>query len=61
EDANIRSCQMGTHDRRHGAADLIVDIDGREHLNRIFAALRVLPGVTGVGSGPSSFARRASF
>ena len=44
-----------------GGADLIVDIDGREHLDRIFAALRQLPGVTGVGSGPSSFARRASF
>ncbi len=61
EDANIRSCQMATHDRHHGAADLIVDIDGREHLNRIFAALRLISGVTGVGSGPSSFARRSTF
>lgn len=61
ENANIRSCQMATHDRRHGTADLVVDIRGREHLARVFAALRQLPGVTGVASGPSAFSRRSEF
>lgn len=61
EDANIRSCQMASRDRHRGAADLIIDIRGREHLSRVFGALRKIPGVTGVASGPSSFARRSEF
>ncbi|HPC82674.1 MAG TPA: bifunctional (p)ppGpp synthetase/guanosine-3',5'-bis(diphosphate) 3'-pyrophosphohydrolase [Thermoanaerobaculaceae bacterium] len=61
EEANIRSCQMAAHDRRRGAADLIIDIQGREHLARVFGALRQVPGVTGVASGPSVFSRRSEF
>ena len=61
QEANIRSCQMTTRDGRRGAADLIVDIRGREHLGQVFGALRQLAGVTSVASGPSAFSRRSQF
>ncbi|MGE5237010.1 MAG: RelA/SpoT family protein [Acidobacteriota bacterium] len=46
EEANIRSCHLATHDDRLGTADLVVDVRGRDHLERVLAAVRRLAGVT---------------
>ena len=48
EDANIRSCHLATNEDRLGTADLVVDVDGRSHLERVFTALRHIDGVTSV-------------
>jgi GTP pyrophosphokinase len=48
EDANIRSCHLATNEDRLGTADLVVDVDGRSHLDRVFTALRHIDGVTSV-------------
>ncbi len=48
EDANIRSCHLATNEDRLGTADLVVDVNGRSHLERVLAALRHIPGVTSV-------------
>ncbi len=48
EDANIRSCHLATNEDRLGTADLVVDVNGRSHLERVLTALRHIPGVTSV-------------
>jgi guanosine-3',5'-bis(diphosphate) 3'-pyrophosphohydrolase len=48
ENANIRSCHLATHEGQLGTADLVVDVDGRNHLERLLVVLRRLPGVTAV-------------
>ncbi len=48
EDANIRSCHLATNEDRLGTADLVVDVNGRDHLERVLTALRHVPGVTSV-------------
>ncbi len=48
EDANIRSCHLATNEDRLGTADLVVDVDGRSHLDRVLTALRHIDGVTSV-------------
>jgi GTP diphosphokinase / guanosine-3',5'-bis(diphosphate) 3'-diphosphatase len=48
EDANIRSCHLATHEGQLGTADLVVDVDGRGHLEKLLVVLRRLPGVTTV-------------
>jgi GTP pyrophosphokinase len=48
EDANIRSCHLATNEDRLGTADLVVEVDGRSHLDRVFTALRHIDGVTSV-------------
>jgi GTP pyrophosphokinase len=48
ENANIRSCHLATHEGQIGTADLIVDVDGRDHLERLLVVLRRLAGVTTV-------------
>jgi len=58
EDANIRSCQLNTHEDQLGTADLVIDVNGRRHLERVLAVLRRIPGVTTVEAGFSSQGRR---
>ncbi len=48
EDANIRSCHLATNEDRLGTADLVVDVNGRSHLDRVLTALRHIDGVTAV-------------
>ena len=48
EDANIRSCQLATNSERLGTAELVVDVNGREHLEKLLVVLRHIPGVTTV-------------
>jgi len=48
ENANIRSCHLATHEGQLGTADLVVDVDGRDHLERLLVVLRRLAGVTTV-------------
>jgi guanosine-3',5'-bis(diphosphate) 3'-pyrophosphohydrolase len=48
ENANIRSCHLATQEGQLGTADLIVDVDGRGHLEKLLAVLRRLSGVTTV-------------
>ncbi len=48
EGANVRSCHLSTHEGQLGTADLVVDVQGREHLERLLAVLRRVPGVTTV-------------
>jgi guanosine-3',5'-bis(diphosphate) 3'-pyrophosphohydrolase len=58
EDANIRSCHLATQEDQLGSADLVVDVHGREHLERLLLVLRRIPGVTAADAGLSSQARR---
>ena len=58
EDANIRSCHLNTHEDQLGAADLVIDVQGRRHLERVLAVLRRIPGVTTVEAGFSSQGRK---
>jgi len=48
ENANIRSCHLATQEGQLGTADLIVEVNGREHLEKLLAVLRRLSGVTTV-------------
>jgi len=48
EEANIRSCHLSTHDDGLGVADLIVDVKGRDHVERVVSALRRVSGVMAV-------------
>ena len=48
ENANIRSCHLATQEGQLGTADLIVDVNGRGHLEKLLAVLRRLSGVTTV-------------
>ncbi|TAM50996.1 MAG: bifunctional (p)ppGpp synthetase/guanosine-3',5'-bis(diphosphate) 3'-pyrophosphohydrolase [Acidobacteria bacterium] len=48
ENADIRSCHLATNEDRLGTADLVVDVNGRGHLERVLTALRHIPGVTSV-------------
>ena len=48
ENANIRSCHLATHEGQLGTADLVVDVNGRDHLEKLLVVLRRLPGVTTV-------------
>lgn len=48
EGANIRSCHLSTHEGQLGTADLVVDVQGREHVERLLAVLRRVPAVTTV-------------
>ncbi|MEW6338666.1 MAG: RelA/SpoT family protein [Acidobacteriota bacterium] len=58
EEANIRSCHLATHEGRMGTADLVVDVRGRGHLERVVAALRRVGGVTTVEGSNAAQARR---
>jgi GTP pyrophosphokinase len=58
DNANIRSCHLATHEGQLGTADLVVDVNGREHLERVIATLRRLPGVTTVDTNVTVHARR---
>jgi (p)ppGpp synthase/HD superfamily hydrolase len=57
-EANIRSCQMD-NERDSGLVDLLVDIRGREHLEKLFVALRRIPGVIAVAPGLSHESRKS--
>jgi guanosine-3',5'-bis(diphosphate) 3'-pyrophosphohydrolase len=57
-EANIRSCQMD-NERESGIVDLLVDIRGRDHLERLFGALRRIPGVVTVAPGLALEANRS--
>lgn len=46
--ANIRSCHLATNDESFGTIDLILEVRGRDHLERVLAALRTVTGVTRV-------------
>lgn len=46
--ANVRSCHLATHDESFGTIDLIIDVRGRDHLERVLASLRSVAGVTRV-------------
>ncbi|MFH1176646.1 MAG: bifunctional (p)ppGpp synthetase/guanosine-3',5'-bis(diphosphate) 3'-pyrophosphohydrolase [Acidobacteriota bacterium] len=50
EDANIRSCHLATDDDHSGMADLVVEVRGRDHLDRLLAALRRVGGVLSVAA-----------
>jgi guanosine-3',5'-bis(diphosphate) 3'-pyrophosphohydrolase len=58
EAAGIRSFHLSTHDGHLGTADFIVDIRGRDHLERLLVTLRRIPGVTTVLSSTGATARR---
>jgi guanosine-3',5'-bis(diphosphate) 3'-pyrophosphohydrolase len=58
ENANIRSCHLATHEGQLGTADLVVDVNGREHLENVIAVLRQLPGVTMVETNVAIHPRR---
>jgi guanosine-3',5'-bis(diphosphate) 3'-pyrophosphohydrolase len=58
ENANIRSCHLATHEGQLGTADLVVEVNGREHLEKVIAGLRRLPGVTTVDTNVTVPARR---
>jgi GTP pyrophosphokinase len=58
EGADIRSCHLATNDDRLGTADLVVDVDGRSHLDRVLGALRHIDGVTSVEVSLSTPTRR---
>ncbi len=58
EGADIRSCHLATNEDRLGTADLVVDVSGRGHLERVLAALRHLAGVTSVDVSLTTPARR---
>ncbi len=44
--ANVRSCHLSTHDESLGTIDLIIEVRGRDHLERVLASLRAVAGVT---------------
>lgn len=46
--ANVRSCHLSTHDESLGTIDLIIEVRGRDHLERVLASLRAVAGVTRV-------------
>ena len=48
EEINVRSLHMATTEGGLGQADLVIDVAGRDGLNRIVAVLRRIAGVTGV-------------
>ncbi len=58
EGADIRSCHLATNEDRLGTADLVVDVSGRGHLERVLAALRHIAGVTSVDVSLTTPARR---
>jgi GTP pyrophosphokinase len=58
EGANIRSCHLSTHEGQLGTADLVVDVQGREHLERLLAMLHRVPGVTTVEASSAMQPRR---
>ena len=58
EDANIRSCHLATNEERLGTAELVVDVNGREHLEKVLVVLRHIPGVTSVETTVSTPGRR---
>jgi GTP pyrophosphokinase len=57
ENANIRSCHLSTNEGQLGTADLVVDVDGREHLEKLLVVLRRLPGVITVEPNVTTQAR----
>ncbi len=58
EEANIRSCHLSTNDDGLGIADLVVDVRGRDHLERVTAALRRVTGVMTIESDSVLHGRR---
>ncbi len=58
EDANIRTCHLATNEDRLGTAELVVDVNGREHLDRLLVVLRHIPGVTSVETAVAAPDRR---
>ena len=58
EGANIRSCHLATQDDTVGIADLVVDVRGREHLQRVVSRVFSVPGVTSVRSHHEEATRR---
>jgi (p)ppGpp synthase/HD superfamily hydrolase len=57
ENANIRSCHLSTNEGQLGSADLVVDVDGRGHLEKLLVVLRRLPGVITVEPNVAEQAR----
>lgn len=49
-ESNIRSCRLATEEGR-GMVSLEVDVKNREHLEKLVASIRRLPGVTQVNAG----------
>jgi (p)ppGpp synthase/HD superfamily hydrolase len=58
ENANIRSCHLSTNEGQLGTADLVVDVDGRGHLEKLLVVLRRLAGVTSVEPSVTTQARQ---
>ena len=58
EQANIRSCHLSTNDDGLGMADLVLDVRGREHLDKVFGALRRVGGVMSVETDSTLQGRR---
>ncbi|HVN76329.1 MAG TPA: bifunctional (p)ppGpp synthetase/guanosine-3',5'-bis(diphosphate) 3'-pyrophosphohydrolase [Thermoanaerobaculaceae bacterium] len=58
EGANIRSCHLATNEDKLGTAELVVDVQGREHLDRVLVVLRRIPGVTSVETAVAAPGRR---
>jgi len=57
EEANIRSCHLSTNDDGLGVADLVLDVRGREHLERVVAVLRRVSSVMAVETESSPHGR----
>ena len=58
EDVNIRSCHLSTNDDGLGMADLVLDVRGRDHLEKVIGALRRVSGVMTVETEGSLQGRR---
>jgi GTP pyrophosphokinase len=58
EAANIRSCHLSTNDDGLGMADLVLDVRGREHLEKVVVALRRVNGVMTVDTDSTLQGRR---
>ena len=58
EEANIRSCHLATGDDGLGIADLVIDVRGRDHLERLIAALRRVSGVMTVDTDAAAHGRQ---
>jgi len=58
EDANIRSCHLATNEESLGTAELVVDVNGRDHLERLLVVLRHIPGVTTIETSTEAPGRR---
>ncbi len=59
ESVNIRSCHLATSDGGLGMGDLVLDVRGRDHLEKVIGALKRVSGVMSVETEGAMQSRRA--